>query len=166
MRRKKKQSKSKYLAIALIIASIIIIAIAVAMTYQPSKSVKVSDYLKLSHTRSMGKRVSSNLIEITKLGLNLTAVGGDATSIVIQIEEGQIVGPSDLINEPGEPIVFPSLLKGKTKDFQIDLEGCVIAFKNGKCTVNITISCVETGAYNPETIAIEIFEDQIVFIGS
>lgn len=155
--RKKKQSRSKYVWIFALITLIVVIVVAVTVTYQSQPLPRVSEYLRLSHTKSLGKFHSSNLVEITSLGLNITAVGGDASSIVIQVDEGNQRYPeNDVIKE---------VKKGESYEHVIELEGCILPLENGKCTVHIDISCVETGASKHELIPLEILQQDIVGVG-
>lgn len=134
---------------------IIIIVVVVAPTISSPKKPRVSDYLSVSHAGSFGRFLPYNQVEITLLGLRITAVLGNATSIVVQVDEG---------NQPyPENDVYKNITKGQYLDVTIQLEGCILPLEDGKCTIHIDIGCIE--AAGPETIPIEILQEDIVAAG-
>ena len=122
---------------------------------------RVSDYLKISYATSLGEYLPNytnpTRINIENLGVNITAVGGDANSILLQVDEGRIADPD---NEEG--YVYHTLLKGQSWFPEILLEGAIIPLVNGKCTVHIDVSCHEVNNAHKETITLEIPQDHII----
>lgn len=160
MSKRKRNSKNTYFWIFAAILLIMTVVIVVII-YKSPVLPKPSEYLSVSHSKSLGKFYSNtNEVQITHLGLDIIAIAGDAHSIVIQIDEGRIVGPSNLIDQPGNPIVIPFLSKGEKLPLEIDLQGCILPLESGKCIVHIYIGCSE--APGPEEILIEILKEDIV----
>ena len=156
----KRKIKAKHVVSAVLTGLIVIVA-AVVVLYWPRTSQKVSDYLKISYATSLGEYfpnyTNPNYIDIKNLGVNITAVGGEANSILIQVDEGRI---ADADNEEG--YVYHTLLKGQSWYPEILLEGCRIPLVDGKCTVHIDVSCHEVNNANKETITLEIPQDHII----
>jgi hypothetical protein len=156
----KRKIKAKHVVLVVLTALIVIVA-AVVILYWPRTSQKVSDYLKISYATSLGEYLPNytnpNRIDIKNLGLNITAVGGEANSILIQVDEGRIVDPD---NEEG--YVYHTLLKGQSWYPAILLEGCTPYLVNGKCNVTIDVGCHEVNNAQKETIILEIPQDHII----
>jgi len=156
MQKSKNRSKikGKYLALAIIIVVLIVFAaIAIVVVYLPKKKPLITDYLTVSHTKSFGQFLQNDtLVNIVDLGLRITAVGGDAHSIVVQIDEGSQLYP--------ENDVYAEILKGNYSDVVIELSGCYLPLENGKVTIHVEISCSE--AEGRAYLAITIPEGDIV----
>jgi len=155
MQKSKKRSKikGKYLALAIIIVALIIFAAITIVVYQPKKKPLITDYLTVSHTKSFGQFLQGDtLVNIVDLGLRITAVGGNATSIVVQVDEG---------NQPyPENDVYKEIPKGNYSDVVIQLQGCYLTLEDGKTTIHIEISCTE--AEGRAYLTITIPEEDIV----
>jgi len=100
-----------YVAI-LLFAIVVVSAIAVSLTRDSRPSA--SQYFTISHTASVGEFYNGNKsVNVKILGLNVTAVGGDATDVQITID-AQV----DRLND-----FFTSIPKGTTKPLEIQLKG-------------------------------------------
>lgn len=164
MRKTKKGSKgkAKYVVFAFIIAIIIIIAVVAIPNLAEKPLPLASEYLDVSHTKSIGEFSSNNrTVRITTLGLNVTAIGGDALSIIIIVRsQSEELGPE--IGPPPTGI----LKKGETWDIPILLKGYVTGLiqKNDESVfpVEIQIGCQET---LEEKITLYIKPEDIVSTG-
>ena len=165
MRKTKKGSKgkAKYVVFAFIIAIIIIIIIvAVVAAPNQSKTPLTSEYLKVSHTKSIGEFSNNNkTVRITALGLNVTAIAGDAHTITI-IVDSQPEGSEDGFGPPDTYI----LKKGESWLPGIQLNGYVtdLIQKDGEPVfpLEIQIGCHET---REEKITLYIKPEDIVSTG-
>ena len=160
-KRPKRRTKTKYVVLAAATALVVVVA-AVIISYWPrTPPQKVSDYLKITYGKSLGvfdpNRTNATYVTISNLGLNITAVGGEANSILIQVDEGRMIDP-----DQEEGVVYHTLPKGQTWNPAILLDGCYLPVINGKCTVTIRIGCHEVNNPDPETIALEIPKDDII----
>jgi len=157
------KGKAKYVVFAFIIAIIIIIIIiAVVATPNQSKKPLASEYLKVSHTASLGEFSNNNrTVKITSLGLNVTAIGGDAHTIIIIVESQ----PEDPGPEIGPPPTY-ILKKGESWLPAILLSGYVTGLteRDGELVfpIEIQIGCQET---LEEVITLYIKPEDIVSTG-
>lgn len=80
-----RSNRNKYLFIAILLLIAVIVAVF-AFNQGSSQKPLASEYFIVSHTTSTGEYLTSDnkTIRLTTLGLNITAVGGDATNIQIQ----------------------------------------------------------------------------------
>lgn len=136
MVRRKGKSIGKYSAILVIAIVVIIIGILVAVNNSNRKRPPVSQYLEITHTISIGEFYNQNrTVKITYLGLNITAVGGNAQDIIIIVK-------SEL-----EPEWIGFLAKGESwepGDGAILLQGYVTGLnEDGLFPVEIRIGCAE-----------------------
>jgi hypothetical protein len=143
-----RRSKSK-LWIAVFVSIIVIIAIAVAANFnsQSKRKPKISEYLNVGHTKSTGTFYNQNKTLIIKeLGLNITAIMGDAHNIII------IVASSE------EPYIIDFLDKGNSALPSIQLRGYTTSLNEtiGAFPLEIDISCQEAPAA-PEDPPITIY---------
>lgn len=90
MRRRKKKSHVKLMA-TLLTTTLVIILIAVAIVMNQGNQTtqnkpKADKYLKVEHTKSLGRYDSylGKFEMLSTLGLNITAVGGDASNVTIE----------------------------------------------------------------------------------
>jgi hypothetical protein len=136
-----RHSKSKYwIAASVLVLALITIIAAISFDSQ-SKKPKASEYLKVGHTRSTGTFYNQNrTVAIKTLGLNITAIMGDANNILI------IVDSSD------EPYSIGFLAKGCSELPAIQLKGYVttINVTTGSFPLQLEIGCRE--ATNEEII--------------
>jgi len=142
MRRSEKRSKikGKYLVLAIIVVALIILAAMAIVVYLPKKKPSIIGYLTVSHTKSFGEFLQGDtLVNIVDLGLRITAVGGNATSIVVQVDEGMQLHP--------ENDVYKEIPKGNYSDVVIQLEGCYLPLENGKATIHVEISCSQADGH-------------------
>ena len=164
MQKTKKGSigKAKYVVFVVAIALIIIIAVVAAPNLAEKPLPLASKYLKVSHTKSIGEFSNNNrTVRITTLGLNVTAIGGDALSIIIIVESqpeenGPEIGPPDTgILKKGESWLPAILLSGY-------VTGLIQKGGEPVFPVEIQIGCQET---REEVITLYIKPEDIVGTG-
>lgn len=128
-----KQSKYVYAAI-LILAIVVVSAIVVSQTR--SSKPQARQYFTISHTASVGEYFNGNVtLSVKILGLNITAVGGDATDVQITIDS-----QADYLID-----IYPSIPKGTAKLAEITLGGYVTSLNDdGLFPVEFDISSPET----------------------
>lgn len=127
-----KQSKYVYAAI-LILAIVVVSAIVVSQTR--SSKPQARQYFTISHTASLGEFFDGNkTLSVKILGLNIKAVGGDATDVQITID-----AQTDQLSD-----IYPSIPKGTTQPAEIQLRGYVTSLNDsGLFPVEFDISCPE-----------------------
>jgi biopolymer transport protein ExbD len=150
-RSKAKNEKGKYF---LILAFTLLVLFAVLIffssiknnTSKPTSNVKAGEYLQIVHTKSIGEFYNNRrTVEITELGLNITAVKGDAHSIIIYVDT-QV----DISND-----VYKHIAKGETLSVSVRLKGYVTSLNSeGKFPVTVGLSCSEA-AYDEITLLID-----------
>lgn len=137
MVRRKGKSGGKYLAILVIVIVVIIIGILVAVNNSNRKRPPVSQYLEITHTISIGEFYNQNrTVKITYLGLNITAVGGDAHDLILFVRsQPEYPAIKDFIPkgeswEPGEGMLLRGYVTSLNEDdlFPVDIKiGCIEA---------------------------------------
>jgi hypothetical protein len=147
-----KSNKGKYLFIA-IVALIIVIIAAFALTQTPvGRKPAASQYFKIVHSASLAENVTGNGNVLLKtLGINITAVEGDATDVQITMDS-----QANYLND-----IYPSIPNGTTKPAQIELQGYLTTLNdNGLYPVEFDIVCPQadmstiTLYLNPKDIVI------------
>jgi hypothetical protein len=157
---KRKGQNTKYLVLGVILL-IVIVGVAVTLSYRPTAKPRATQYLEVSHTRSIGKLYDQNRTAVlTILGLNITAIGGDAHNIIIEMDS-QADPTNDFLD------VLPN---GTSWDHQISLQSALggvqgletVLNEQGKFPVEITIGCAEATV---ETVTVFIDPKDIVQLG-
>lgn len=122
------------LAIAIAATIIVISAVRNQTGGQNGQKPLASEYLKVEHTRSLGEFYNSNkTVVIRVLGLNITAIGGDATNIMI----------TGLPTQGEEYPYISSLKQGESKNLAIQLKGYSTGLEEEGYPVELTIGCDE-----------------------
>jgi hypothetical protein len=147
---KAKNGKGKYF---LILAFILLVLFAVLIVFsiknntsKPTSNVKAGEYLQIVHTKSIGEFYNNRrTVKITELGLDITAVKGDAHSIIIYVDT-QV----DISND-----VYKYIAKGETLSITVKLNGYITSLNpEGKFPVTVGVSCSEA-AYDEITLLID-----------
>ncbi len=156
--KKRQGSRTKYVALALIIAVTIIVA-AVIVVYLPKTPMKVSEYLKVEPAGIFGNYVNNGTqIHAVNLGLKITAVGGNAKSVVVYCETVSFDIPDDK-----DYLVIYNITKGASWSEGIVLKpNSNLPIVNDKVTIEFTVSCHEISNAAPETIILEYTREDIV----
>lgn len=135
---KHKSNTSKYVLIAIFLLFVVVIsAFAISSLNEHAQEKRpASQYLRILHTRSVGTFYNGNqTVELKILGLNITAVGGDATDVQLIMDS-----QADRTND-----YFRNITKGITVDMQVQLQGYVTHVNGqGLFPVEFDISCVQT----------------------
>lgn len=145
-------SKGKYWITGFVLMLIFIIIVAAVSFNSQSRKPKVSEYLKIEHTKSLGTFSNQNrTVTIKVLGLSITANGGDAHSILIEMSSAD------------EPFQIDFLANGSSTSISIDLKGYVTGINETvHCfPVELTIGCREA---TPEDITLYLKPEDIVGI--
>lgn len=140
---RRKSNRKKYLLIATLLLIVVIVAVFAVFRTTGQKPL-ASEYFTITHTASTAyypSTASNSTLVLTVLGLNITAVEGDATAVYVQVRS-QAYPEDDEIS---------SLTKGKSWDAPITLTGGVFNYRGlqstmnteGKFQVDVTISCNE-----------------------
>jgi len=134
------------------IAIAIIVIFASALRIQNNRwKPPASEYLKVEHTKSLGVFYNNNkTVNIKELGLRITAVGGDATNVLI----------TGLSTQGEEYPYIEFLHKGESKEITVQLRSYFTSLNEtiGLFPVELTIGCSEalpsdiTIYLNPEDI--------------
>lgn len=150
-RSKAKNSKGVYiLAFAFImlglLAAIMIFSTSNSNNNSTTNKVKAGEYLRVTHSVSMGEFFNNGKnVKITELGLNITAVMGDAHSIIVYVDT-----QADISND-----VYKFIGKGETLPISVKLNGYVTGLNaEGKFPVTVGLSCSEA-VYDEITILID-----------
>ena len=110
---RRKGNRNKYVLVAVFLFAVVVVsAIFVSMTQ--SRKPSASEYFTMTHTRSIGTFRDNTTVTLKILGLNITAVGGDASY------------PQVLCDSQANPIddsYNGVLAKGQSWDYQIELTG-------------------------------------------
>jgi hypothetical protein len=142
----------------ILVVAVVIAAFALSQPNTNSKRPSANDYFVVTHTTSTGEFSSQNkTITIATLGLNITAVGGDATDVYIRCAS-QASPMDDYLTtlKKGPPgWDLPVVLKGGEYNYH----GLTLTLNDqGKFSTKVTVACneVEAGAItvmiNPEDI--------------
>ena len=140
---RRRSNTNKYLLVAILLLVIVIVA-AFAASRTGGQKPLASQYLAVAHTASTAyypSTTSNTTIILTVLGLNITAVEGDATAVYVQCRSQAYPADDELA----------SLAKGKMWDAPITLTGGELRFRGlqvsmntqGKFEVDVTVSCNE-----------------------
>jgi len=133
-----KTKRNILIMLTIAIATTIIVASALRNQNSSQKPL-ASEYLKVEHTKSLGVFYNNNkTVDIRELGLRITAVGGNATNILIT-------------NLPTQGEDYPSidfLRKGESKDITVQLRSYITSLNEtiGLFPVELTIGCSEASA--------------------
>jgi hypothetical protein len=141
--RRHRSNRNKYLLIAILLLVVVIVAaFAVFFTAKGEKPL-ASEYLTVEHTASTAyySNPSNTTMIFTVLGLNVTAVGGDATGLYVHCKS-----QADPVDAELE-----ELAKGKTWDLPITLTGGDYNYRGlqlkkntqGMLEVDVTVGCNE-----------------------
>ena len=157
---RRRSNRNKYLLIITLILVVVVIA-AFALSTNPTSSQKpsASEYFIVTHTTSAGSFSADNkTVVLTTLGLNITAVGGDATDIQVQCASQADRGDDYLqrLAEGPPGWDLPIALAGGDYNYK----GWSLRLNDqGFFTVKVTISCneAETG-----TITVNLNPNDIV----
>ena len=143
-----------------ILAVISIIVVAALITSEP-KTWKVSEILEITHTASLaiatGRPPNQNeSILIKTLGLKITAVGGDAHSIIVIISS---------LSQREEPPVNPFLRRGETWDLPIELLSYPTRLnEDGFYPVKISVTCIEAAEDEDKDITIFLKPEDLIIL--
>ena len=137
-----RSNRNKYLFIAILLLVAVIVAALAFNQTSSSKKPSANQYFIVSHTTSTGEYLTSDnkTFRIATLGLNVTAVGGDATNIQIKCTS-QAYRVDDWLENltkgpPGWDI--PVVLVGGDYNYQ----GATVKMNGqGVFSFNVTISC-------------------------
>jgi hypothetical protein len=138
-RRKKFKVNVKHLLIALAFI-FLFIAILAAIKQEQSGRPLARDYFKIEVVDIKYVNLSSQSVDVKRVVLNITAVGGEATSIILQVNYGV----------EGERVsAWPHLNKGESwcnEYTTFTFKGCTFPIENGEIVLEefITIGCKET----------------------
>jgi len=155
MRKPRKSKVKRNLLVLLTIAVAITIIVVSAIKNQNSQESKkplAREYLKVEHTKSFGEFYNNNqTVNIRDLGLNITAVGGNATNIIV----------TGLSIEGEEYPYINFLKKRESKLIDIQLRSYVTSLDKatGLFPVEFTIGCSEA---EPCDITIYLKPEDIV----
>jgi hypothetical protein len=133
-----KTKRNILITVAVAIAITLIVASALR-NQNSSQKPPASEYLKVEHTRSLGEFFNNGkTVNIKELGLRITAVGGDATNILI----------TGLRTQGEEYPSIDFLRKGESKEITVQLSSYVTSLNEtiGLFPVNFTIGCSEASA--------------------
>lgn len=152
MRRTKKKSRSdgKYVVIAVAIILIVIIAVvAVSMTGEPELP-KADEYFSISwigydpvsnSSGVWGEQYTNSSVIITLLTINITAIEGEATEVIVFLNYH---GTS---MDSGESVEYKEkLAAGESWEIVVQYENFVAPIKEGKIVLDraFTVGCRET----------------------
>lgn len=129
------RNQSKYVYVAILLFAIVVVSAIVVSQIRSSKP-QASQYFTIFHTVSVGEFSNGNTtLNVKILGLNITAVGGDATDVQITID-----AQADQLSD-----IYPSIPKGTTKPAEIQLKGYVTSLNDdGLFPVEFDIGCPQT----------------------
>jgi hypothetical protein len=131
-RRGSNQRKYAYVAILLFV---IVVVSAIVVSQIRSSRPSAIQYFTASHTASIGQFSSGNRsVNIVILGLNISAVGGDATDVQIYMD-----AQADPLND-----AYPNIPRGTSKGVEIQLTGYLTSLNDdGLFPVEFDIGCLE-----------------------
>jgi hypothetical protein len=112
------------------------VVVSAIVVYQMRGKPSATEFFKVSHTASIGEFSNGNkTVNIKILGLNISAVGGDATDVQLIID-----AQSDPLND-----FYASISKGTSKSAEIQLKGYLTTLNDdGLFPVEFDIGCLET----------------------
>ena len=141
-KRDRKRHTKRYI---IIMASLAILAFLVFSSINQKNKSKpsCSEYLKIQHTKSIATTYTDDnrTIIIKTLGINITAIGGDAHNIIIDVGSQ-------------EPEIIQKIPNGTTSDYQIDKISLLAELDadKGIYLIPIEVQCDEA---EPASIIIE-----------
>jgi len=154
---KRRSNRNKYLLVAILLLAIVIVA-AFALSQTKSRRPSAGEYFVVTHTLSTGEFSNQNrTFTIATLGLNITAVGGDATDVYVRCTS-QAEPENDYLTKlnkgpPGWDL--PVVLAGGEFNFR----GLSLRLNDqGMFSTNVTVACNEVEAaaitvlINPEDL--------------
>jgi len=149
--RSRHSSNAKYIILALFL--VLILTGVVIVINMPKKKPLAHDYLHVVPTLSVGEFDDQKTVIIKTLGLNITAVGGDAYDIIVTISSQE------------EPEWREFLPKGETWSAGFTLQGLrsVLNKTDGLFHVQIGIKCAET---EPEYMWLRLKPQDIIPVGA
>jgi hypothetical protein len=155
-----RSNRNKYLFIAILLVAAVIVA-AFAFNQGSSQKPLASQYFVVTHTTSAGEYLTSDnkTVRLTTLGLNITAVGGDATNVQVFCNSQAEPESDYLVNltrgAPGWDL--PIALAGG----QYNYRGLSLRMNDqGMFALDVTISCDQVKSakipvlINPEDIVL------------
>lgn len=110
---RRKSNRNKYVLVAVSLFAVVVIS-AIVVSITRSRKPSASEYFTITHTKSLGTFRDNNTVTLRILGLNITAVGGDASN------------PQLLVDSQANPIddsYNGTLTKGQSWDYPIELVG-------------------------------------------
>lgn len=110
---RRKSNRNKYALVAVILFAVVVVS-AIVVSITQSRKPSASEYFTITHTKSIGTFRDNTTVTLKILGLNITAVGGDATNPQL-LCESQAYPLDDSYNG--------TLVKGESWDYQIELTG-------------------------------------------
>ena len=161
--KKKSKGKGKYVVIASAIILIIIIAVVAVSMTSKSELPKASQYFSISWAEGgvLAKPYLNSSIIITFLSVNITAIRGDGTEVIVFLRYKGVSADS------GESVDMNSkLVKGESWEVGIQyssMEGLLVPIVDGKAVLRdvLTIGCHET---TEETMTFRIPLEEITFL--
>jgi len=164
--KKKSKGKGKYVVIASAIILTIIIAVAAVSMTGKSELPKASQYFSISWAEGgvLAKPYLNSSIIITFLTVNITAIGGDGTEVIVFLRYKGVSADS------GASVDMNSkLVKGESWEVGIQypsmegMGGLVVSIVDGKAVLRdvLTIGCHET---TEETMTFRIPLEEITFL--
>jgi hypothetical protein len=108
-----KSNRNKYVLVAIFLFAVVVVS-AIVVSITQSKKPLASEYFTIAHTGSVGTFRDNATVTLKILGLNITAVGGDATNPQL-LCDSQAYPLDDSYNG--------TLAKGQSWDYQIELTG-------------------------------------------
>jgi hypothetical protein len=111
---RRNSNRNKYVLVAVFLFAVVVVS-AIVVSITQSRKPSASEYFTITHTASIGTFSGDNTtVNLKIMGLNITAVGGDATN------------PQLLCDSQANPIddsYNGTLAKGQSWDYQIELVG-------------------------------------------
>ena len=154
MKRSRRSINKKKALVLLAIAAAATIITFSAMKNPNNQNVQqkppASEYLKVEHIGSIGEFYNKNrTVDIKELGLRVTALGGNATNIII----------TGLSTESEDYPCIQNLSMGESKELDIQLKSYVTSLNDeGLFPLELTIGCSEA---TPSDITIYLKPEDI-----
>jgi hypothetical protein len=138
--RRSKRKKNALILLAIVAAATIIVVSAIKNQNNQNIQSKppASEYLKVEHIGSIGEFYNNNrTVNIKELGLRVTALGGNATNIII----------TGLSTESEDYPYIQNLTMGESKELSIQLKSYITSLNDeGVFPLELTIGCSEATA--------------------
>ena len=116
---RRKSNRNKYVLVAVFLFAVVVVS-AIVVSITQSRKPSASEYFTITHTASIGTFSGDNTtVNLKIMGLNITAVGGDATNPQL-LCDSQAYPIDDVYNNNATNGV---LAKGQSWDYQIELVG-------------------------------------------